>query len=1037
MISVDGLITGFDTSKIIDELLEVQRRPLKLVEAQQETEAAKQSAYGSILAKLLGLQTTASKLGDPDLFSRTQVTSSDPSVLVASGSSDLAPGSYTFVAAQLARTSQLVSSGFATSDETGLGAGTLTIEIGRGYVDRKTSLDDLNGGQGVSRGKIVITDRSGKSALVDLSNAVTISDVIDAINSASGVSVQARIAGASDTNPGEAIVIEDTSGGTGTLSVSDLGGGTTARDLGIRSSTTSSTLQGEDIISITESTRLSSLNDGNGVAFQAGNDITITQKNGSSFSVDLSSATTIGDVISTINNASGNDGVTVSIASDGNRLVVTDTTAPSGTTTISEVEDGRAARDLGILGSFTTASSSGERLIAGLNTVLLRELKGGSGITSGSIRITDRAGNSATVDLSSAETLQEVIDAINNTAGISVEASVNSAGDGLRITDTSGGTGTLTVEEVGGGSTASDLGILAASGVSGNVLEGEDLKIRYISPTTRLDTLNAGRGVSKGSIRITDTAGRSFTVDLSQEETVADVIEDINGAATLAGSDVVADINSDGNGIILTSSAGSGTLRVDEVEGGTTAADLGIAGSAPSSTPGVLNGSFEHSITITDDMTLEELKDEIDDLDLPLNVAIVHDGTSDRPYRLFVAGTEGGQWARVILHTYSDTDLSFSRTADAQDAVLLVGGTGGGSPVVVRSNTNTFEDVVPGMTVTLVGTSSEPVNISATNDDEKIYDVIEDFVQKYNDLVDDIADLTRYDTETEEAGLLLGDGALRTALNRLSAAITKAVTGNPTGLNMAAHVGIRIGPKGKLIFDRTKLEEKLLENRRQVKALFTSERQLEESTPLSDFRNGQGVRIRPGQADFKIWTRDGSSFEVDLTGADTVWDVLHAINNASGNSSVTASISSDGRSLVLTDSSTGSSTFRVSSLNGSSADNDLGINRSADTSGGDTITGDPIDLSGDWGIGKRLVDALESMVNADTGSIQLRYEDEGKRIDELKKRAEELKERIARQEELLRRQFAQLEVIMGQQQNTMQRLTAMLSTLPFARRNNR
>jgi flagellar capping protein FliD len=214
-----------------------------------------------------------------------------------------------------------------------------------------------------------------------------------------------------------------------------------------------------------------------------------------------------------------------------------------------------------------------------------------------------------------------------------------------------------------------------------------------------------------------------------------------------------------------------------------------------------------------------------------------------------------------------------------------------------------------------------------------------------------------------------------------------------------------------------------------VEALFSAERQLELSTVLEDFRNGEGVRHVPGQDDFDIHTRDGGSFSVGLGSALTVQDVLNAINGASGNGSVTASIAGDGRSLVLADSSSGSAVFRVTSLNGSAAFNDLGINRSADQAGGGTITGSAIDLTSDWGLGRRLVEVVERLVNVDTGSVQLRADGVRQRIEDLKQRAADMEERLVRQEELLRRQFAQLEVIMGQQQNTLQRLSAIMGTL--------
>ena len=347
---------------------------------------------------------------------------------------------------------------------------------------------------------------------------------------------------------------------------------------------------------------------------------------------------------------------------------------------------------------------------------------------------------------------------------------------------------------------------------------------------------------------------------------------------------------------------------------------------------------------------------------------------------------------------------------------------------------NTFEDIVPELTITALSVSDTPVQVTAWPDDEKIYETIEDFVQKYNDLIDEIRDLTRYDVETEESGILLGDSTLRGVVNRLSNAVTKTVTGNPSDLNLAAHVGIKIGPQGKLLFDRSVLSEKLATDRTRVASLFTADRKLEESTLLSNFRNGEGVRKAAGQADFEIHTRSGGSFSVDLGTARTVRDVLRAINNASDNSSVTATISSDGRSLVLTDTSSGSSAFRVTPLNGSRAYNDLGFDKSADDTGGGVITGYSVDLAGDWGLGRRLVDAIERMVNMDTGTVQLRADGLEKQIEDLKKRAETMQESIDKEEERLRRQFAQLEVIMGQQQNTLQRLTAMFNTFPAGKR---
>ena len=52
-------------------------------------------------------------------------------------------------------------------------------------------LDDLNGGQGVDRGSIRIQDRAGNTAVIDLSEATTLEEVVEAINAESGIQVVA------------------------------------------------------------------------------------------------------------------------------------------------------------------------------------------------------------------------------------------------------------------------------------------------------------------------------------------------------------------------------------------------------------------------------------------------------------------------------------------------------------------------------------------------------------------------------------------------------------------------------------------------------------------------------------------------------------------------------------------------------------------------------------------------------------------------------------------------------------------------------
>jgi flagellar hook-associated protein 3 FlgL len=105
---------------------------------------------------------------------------------------------------------------------------------------------------------------------------------------------------------------------------------------------------------------------------------------------------------------------------------------------------------------------------ANLNPVLqdstkLSDLRGGQGIRSGSISISDGT-NTSIIDLSSASTIGDVARLINThpPQGRTLTARVTSSGLTVGI-DAAGG-GVLTIREVGGGTTASQLGILHVLG---------------------------------------------------------------------------------------------------------------------------------------------------------------------------------------------------------------------------------------------------------------------------------------------------------------------------------------------------------------------------------------------------------------------------------------------------------------------------------------------------------------------------------------------------------------------------------------------
>ncbi len=147
--------------------------------------------------------------------------------------------------------------------------------------------------------------------------------------------------------------------------------------------------------------------------------------------------------------------------------------------------------DSAVLNVQSSLSSLLTRSVSTLPSKELTSLNSGAGVARGSIMITDKSGNTATIDLSSAKTLQDVLDAINYNTGISVTASVNRAGTGIVIQDDTSGTGMLSISEVSGGTTAADLGILgtsSSSSLQGNAIStAEYLSLGQLGITVNVD----------------------------------------------------------------------------------------------------------------------------------------------------------------------------------------------------------------------------------------------------------------------------------------------------------------------------------------------------------------------------------------------------------------------------------------------------------------------------------------------------------------------------------------------------------------------
>lgn len=216
----------------------------------------------------------------------------------------------------------------------------------------------------------------------------------------------------------------------------------------------------------------------------------------------------------------------------------------------------------------------------------LDALRGGAGVERGAIRITDRSGASAEIDLSTVQTIGDVLDAISNNTRINVAAVAE--GDRVRLIDRTGlEYSNLKVQEVGGGSTAASLG-LAEIDVAETAADGQD--IVSLSGDLDLAHLNDGNGITRHSalpdILYELRDGTNGSIDLApiipggsevaEEMTLGEILDAINAAAP---EKLRVEIAADGDRLVIRDlTEGSGVFRIQSTPESQAADELGIAG---------------------------------------------------------------------------------------------------------------------------------------------------------------------------------------------------------------------------------------------------------------------------------------------------------------------------------------------------------------------------------------------------------------------------------------------------------------------------
>lgn len=413
---ITGLASGMDTASIVQQLMDIEKVSYNKLDVKKQTEELKLQAYQAVNSMLQKFKTSVSSLSSQKLWNSRSASSSNEGSLTATANQYAGNGSYSFRVAQMATSAEFRSKGVAdakaalgaqNADGTNKHLGTITLNSSKAKIDQSAKVETLNGGRGMFRGSIRITDGRGNSAVVDLSAVDTINDVVAAINNASGVQVRAAVE--DDGSGNKVLTVHDESAGSGKMRIQNVGQGTTATDLGIAATAASDggPIVGRSIHYLSRDTELANLRDGLGVE-QGVLAIVVsdgTAANGILLDPDLSRARTAGDVIDAVNaaiedaiaqGATELEGLKFGFNAAKNGFSFTG--AKAGLTyTIGDlwgdgaIANPQVAEQLGLAGSHfmsTDGSIDGDRLLGDVDSPMLKNINGannsGIGLASGS-----------------------------------------------------------------------------------------------------------------------------------------------------------------------------------------------------------------------------------------------------------------------------------------------------------------------------------------------------------------------------------------------------------------------------------------------------------------------------------------------------------------------------------------------------------------------------------------------------------------------------------------------------------------------------
>jgi flagellar hook-associated protein 2 len=290
-----------------------------------------------------------------------------------------------------------------------------------------------------------------------------------------------------------------------------------------------------------------------------------------------------------------------------------------------------------------------------------------------------------------------------------------------------------------------------------------------------------------------------------------------------------------------------------------------------------LSGGASSNITVTNDMSLNEIAAAINTTTNVSGVAAAVIKTSENEYQLLLSGQEENQ--TIVIGNVTGTSVMFqlgvtdgaggfnSELQVPQSAIIEF------DNVTITRDDNNFDDLIDGIAINVRNEAPGTIlSLEVGNDTSGVKDAILNFIEAYNAFRDFVSQNQQISANgvVNENAALFGDGLL-SGLSAQYADILGQNFGNGGDIQTIRDLGITIGNEGKLVLsDEAVLDNALLNNFEEVQAAFASSSQSDDSNFAM---LGNTSSLSSQSIVFNITMSGGNITGVSANGTSNLFDI--------------------------------------------------------------------------------------------------------------------------------------------------------------------